>query len=75
VNTQKRGCTVPPLSIPYPVVMRRLVVSIMLIGLLCAGCDKTNGAKEQEDKTQQRFDCAAANIAGASAGASTTLKC
>ncbi|HMK12727.1 MAG TPA: hypothetical protein VK461_14140 [Acidimicrobiales bacterium] len=55
--------------------MRRLVVSIMLIGLLCAGCDKTNGAKEQEDKTQQRFDCAAANIAGASAGASTTLKC
>ncbi|HTN78459.1 MAG TPA: hypothetical protein VMK16_02200 [Acidimicrobiales bacterium] len=55
--------------------MRRLVASVMLVALLCVGCDKTNGAKEQEDKTQQRFDCAAANIAGASAGASTTLTC
>ena len=55
--------------------MRRVVVAVILTVALCAGCDKTNGAKEQEDKTQGRFDCAAANIAGASAGASTTIKC
>ena len=53
--------------------MRRVVVAVVLIVLLCTGCDKMNGAKNETDKTQQRLDCAAANIAAA--GASTTLQC
>jgi hypothetical protein len=55
--------------------VRRLVVAVLLVVALCAGCDKMHGATDQEDKTQQRFDCAAAQIAGAGGGVSTTIQC
>jgi len=54
--------------------MRRVLAAVALVVIVCAGC-KTKGATEQEDKTQQRFDCAAANLAGAGGGVSTTIKC
>lgn len=52
--------------------VRRLLFVIVLTVVVCAGCD-TKGAKSETDKTQQRFDSAAANIAAA--GASTTIQC
>ena len=52
--------------------MRRLLLTIVLTIVVCAGCD-SKAAKNETDKTQQRFDCAAANIAAA--GASTTIQC
>jgi hypothetical protein len=48
------------------------MAAVLLVIVMCAGC-KTNGATQQEDKTQQRFDCTAANLAGAGSG--TTIKC
>ena len=54
--------------------MRRVVAVVCLVVVLCAGC-KVSGATQQEDKTQQRFNCAAANLAGAGGGVSTTIQC
>ncbi len=54
--------------------MRRVIAAVLLVVVMCAGC-KTNGATDQEDKTQQRFDCTAANLAAAGGGASTTIQC
>ena len=54
--------------------MRRVIAAVLLVVLMCAGC-KTKGAHDQEDKTQQRFDCTAANLAAAGGGASTTIQC
>ncbi len=51
--------------------MRR-VLAVVLMVLVCAGCD-AKGAKNETDKTQERLDCAAANLAAA--GASTTIQC
>ncbi len=50
----------------------RLLFAIVLTVVACVGCD-SKGAKSETDKTQQRFDCAAANLAAA--GASTTIQC
>lgn len=52
--------------------MRRIALAIVLTVVMCAGCD-AKGAKSETDKTQQRFDCAAVNLAAA--GASTTIQC
>ncbi len=52
--------------------MRRVAIAALLTLVTSAGC-KTSGATQQEDKTQQRFDCTAANLAGAGSG--TTIKC
>ena len=54
--------------------MRRVIAAVLLVVVTCAGC-KMSGATQQEDKTQQRFDCTAANLAAAGAGASTTIQC
>ena len=60
--------------VPYPDFVRRVIAALLLVIVMCAGC-KTNGATDQEDKTQQRFDCTAANLAAAGGAASTTIQC
>ncbi len=52
--------------------MRRIVIAILLILAMCAGCD-AKAAKSQTDQTPERMDCAAANLAAAGSG--TTIKC
>ncbi len=69
-----RGSTVLLALGPYPDSMRRVIAAVLLVVVSCAGC-KMSGATQQEDKTQQRFNCAAANLAGANGGASTTIQC
>ena len=59
---------------PYPELMRRVIAAVLFVVVTCAGC-KMSGGTDQGDKTQQGFDCTAANLAAAGGGASTTIQC